>query len=194
MKHLMKFEDIKVPINIGDTVLGGRFKNKKTVVKKIGKNAKGDITINGKPLLKYRIVKESTSYEKLKEDVADYLAHLKDDGFNITVTDSSDKKYERFSIRIWPINSEKYTSIPNVLVNRYSNIDNFTWSKISDEVERFISIVVEEFRLSYLYSIKDSGDGLTFIRDEFTLDKLSNLSGDFQMKSFVIGVYKSTWN
>jgi anthranilate/para-aminobenzoate synthase component II len=53
-----KFEDIKVPIEIGDTILGGRFKNKKTIVKKIGKNKKGDITINDKPLLKYRIVKE----------------------------------------------------------------------------------------------------------------------------------------
>jgi hypothetical protein len=51
-------EMIKVPIKVGDTVLGGRFKNKKTVVKKIGKNDKGDITINGKPLLKYRIVKD----------------------------------------------------------------------------------------------------------------------------------------
>ena len=51
-------EDIKVPIKVGDTVLGGRFKNKKVVVKAIGKNDKGDITINGKPLLKYRILKK----------------------------------------------------------------------------------------------------------------------------------------
>jgi hypothetical protein len=58
MNHLKKFEDIKVPIEIGDTILGGRFKNKKVKVKKIGKNKKGDITVNDKPLLKYRIVKE----------------------------------------------------------------------------------------------------------------------------------------
>jgi hypothetical protein len=49
-------EDIKVPIKIGDTVLGGRFKNKKIIVKEIGKNEKGDITINGRPLLKYRLL------------------------------------------------------------------------------------------------------------------------------------------
>ena len=55
---LKKFEDIKVPIEVGDTVLGGRFKNKKTIVKKIGKNKKGDITINDKPLLKYRILEK----------------------------------------------------------------------------------------------------------------------------------------
>ena len=56
MKYLKTYEEvIKIPIEIGDTILGGRFKNKKTIVKKIGKNAKGDITINGKPLLKYRL-------------------------------------------------------------------------------------------------------------------------------------------
>jgi hypothetical protein len=60
MKYLKRYNEmIKIPIKVGDTVLGGRFKNKKVVVKKIGKNDKGDITINDKPLLKYRIVKES---------------------------------------------------------------------------------------------------------------------------------------
>jgi hypothetical protein len=63
---LKKFEDIKIPIEIGDTVLGGRFKNKKTIVKKIGKNKKGDITINDKPLLKYRIVKDFDNFQKEK--------------------------------------------------------------------------------------------------------------------------------
>ena len=47
-------EVIKVPISVGDTVLGGKFKNKRIVVKSIGKNDKGDIAINGRPLLKYR--------------------------------------------------------------------------------------------------------------------------------------------
>jgi hypothetical protein len=60
MRYLKTYNEmIKVPIKVGDTVLGGRFKNKKVIVKKIGKNDKGDITINDKPLLKYRIVKES---------------------------------------------------------------------------------------------------------------------------------------
>jgi hypothetical protein len=51
-------ENIDVPIAIGDTVLGGKFKNKKIVVKSIGKNEKGDLTINGRPLLKYRIIRQ----------------------------------------------------------------------------------------------------------------------------------------
>jgi hypothetical protein len=58
-KH--KNEDITIPINVGDTVLGGKFKNKRIVVKSIDKNEKGDITINGKPLLKYRLVSENVA-------------------------------------------------------------------------------------------------------------------------------------
>ena len=46
-----------VDIKVGDTILGGKFKNKRIVVKEIGKNEKGDITINGRPLLKYRLIK-----------------------------------------------------------------------------------------------------------------------------------------
>ena len=49
-------EMINLNIKVGDTLLGGKFKNKKVVVKKIGKNDKGDITINGKPLLRFRII------------------------------------------------------------------------------------------------------------------------------------------
>ena len=58
-----KNENITIPIKVGDTVLGGKFKNKRIVVKSIGKNDKGDITINGRPLLKFRIVKENIEVE-----------------------------------------------------------------------------------------------------------------------------------
>jgi hypothetical protein len=58
------FEKIILDIEKGDILYGGRFKNKKIKVKKIGKNKKGDITINDKPLLKYRIVKEFKNFSK----------------------------------------------------------------------------------------------------------------------------------
>lgn len=57
-KELTLSEMIKLDINVGDTIMGGKFKNKKIVVKTIDKNEKGDITINGKPLLRFRILKE----------------------------------------------------------------------------------------------------------------------------------------
>lgn len=56
-------EDITIPINVGDVVLGGKFKNKRITVKTIGKNDKGDITINGKPLLKFRIIPKEEKEE-----------------------------------------------------------------------------------------------------------------------------------
>tara|TARA_R100001510_G_C7610720_1_gene174374 strand:- start:185 stop:1009 length:825 start_codon:yes stop_codon:yes gene_type:complete len=52
-------EDIKIPIKVGDTVMGGKFKNKRITVKKIGKNEKGDITINDKSILRVRIPNEN---------------------------------------------------------------------------------------------------------------------------------------
>ena len=51
-------ESIKLPVNIGDTVYMGKFKNKRVVVKDIEWNEKGDLMINGKPALKMRIPKK----------------------------------------------------------------------------------------------------------------------------------------
>ena len=194
MKHLKTFNEmIKVPIKVGDTILGGRFKNKKVVVKKIGKNDKGDITINDKPLLKYRIVKESASYDDLKNNVEDYLAHLKDDGFmtetgNVKVAGKPDG--DNFYVRVWspqrPVDNDG--SSESWLSYRYGSAGEFTWSQIEDEVNRFISIASEEWNLDYLYVIKDTVDGSTFMRQQFTLDELSNLPGDFKIKSLMIGL------
>jgi hypothetical protein len=50
-------EEIKLDVEIGDTVLMGKFKNKKTVVKSIGKDDHGMPTINGKKVATFRIIK-----------------------------------------------------------------------------------------------------------------------------------------
>lgn len=57
-------EDITIPINVGDVVLGGKFKNKRITVKTIGKNEKGEVTINGKPLMRFRIISKSEQKDK----------------------------------------------------------------------------------------------------------------------------------
>lgn len=58
-------EKITLDISVGDIVLGGKFKNKKIKVKTIGKNEKGDIAINGKPLLKYRILDKQPEEDEI---------------------------------------------------------------------------------------------------------------------------------
>ena len=51
-------ENIVLPIKVGDTIMTGRFKNKKTVVKTIGKDEHGMPTINGRKVVNFRMVKE----------------------------------------------------------------------------------------------------------------------------------------
>jgi len=58
---------IKLDIDIGDILLGGRYKNKRIVVKKIGKDDLGQPTINGDPILKFRIEKHLPDDKKSKK-------------------------------------------------------------------------------------------------------------------------------
>ena len=55
-KPLIK--EIELPVKVGDVVLMGRFKNKKVVVKSITYNEKGDLLINKRPALKFRLAKQ----------------------------------------------------------------------------------------------------------------------------------------
>ena len=59
-------EEIKLNVKVGDTLLMGKFKNKKVVVKNIGTDEWGMPTINGKKAVTFRIPKK----ENLKESSA----------------------------------------------------------------------------------------------------------------------------
>ena len=59
--------EMKLDIKVGDVLLGGKFKNKRIVVKEIGKDELGQPTINGKPLLKFRIEKHLPDSKKSKK-------------------------------------------------------------------------------------------------------------------------------
>jgi len=50
-------EAIKLDLEPGDVILTGRFKNKRTVVKKIGTDDLGQPTVNGMKVLSFRIEK-----------------------------------------------------------------------------------------------------------------------------------------
>ena len=60
-------EDINLPINIGDTVLMGKFKNKKVVVKTVTWNEKGDLLINGRSAMRMRILPKEDDQILTKE-------------------------------------------------------------------------------------------------------------------------------
>ena len=63
--------EMKSDIKVGDVLLGGKFKNKRIVVKEIGKDELGQPTINGKPLLNFRIEKHLPDNKKSKKTLDD---------------------------------------------------------------------------------------------------------------------------
>jgi len=65
-KKLTK-EDITLDVNVGDTILTGKFKNKKTVVKVIGTDEHGMPTINGKKVVTFRHIKDLNEMAKSDE-------------------------------------------------------------------------------------------------------------------------------
>ena len=58
LKDLL-LEKIVLDVNIGDVILGGRFKNKKIKVKSIGKDKHGMPTINGRKVVNFRMTPKS---------------------------------------------------------------------------------------------------------------------------------------
>ena len=68
MENWRKFtENIDVDVDVGDVILGGKYKNKRMVVKEIGKDELGQPTVNGKPMLKFRIEKHLPDNKKSKK-------------------------------------------------------------------------------------------------------------------------------
>lgn len=177
-------ETIKIPIKVGDTVLGGRFKNKKMVVKKIGKNKKGDITINDKPLLKFRLVKES-----FQEDVDDHFSHLKDDGFVI-------EQGEDY-VRIFrPKYGDFYAA---------TNLQEFNFSEIAGDIHRFVDYVGDEFHGDEFTTLPYSISNIVYLTNNLTsvvgdpllrqldrktisIDKISDLDLDFKLSALAVYV------
>ena len=57
MKAPHKENYFVIPVEVGDTILTGKWRNKPVKVKEIGIDELGQPTINGNPILKFRIAK-----------------------------------------------------------------------------------------------------------------------------------------
>ena len=64
LKDLL-LEKIVLDVKVGDVILGGRFKNKKIVVKSIGKDEHGMPTINGRKVVNFRIAPKNEIKERV---------------------------------------------------------------------------------------------------------------------------------
>jgi hypothetical protein len=56
VKRENSIEGIYLPLKVGDIIYMGKFKNKKTTVKTIGKDEYGMPTINGKRAFNFRVL------------------------------------------------------------------------------------------------------------------------------------------
>ena len=97
-------ENVDLPIKVGDIVKMGRFKNKKVVVKSIDWNEKGDLLINGRPALKFRISKSTNEGYPNEEDmkkIEKRVAKAKKDSDEVNKLTQdlvSDEKYQYHTI------------------------------------------------------------------------------------------------
>ena len=72
-------EAITIDVKVGDVILTGRFKNKKTVVKSIGKDEYGMPTINGRKVVTFRKGKKVDEENLLERvDYYEVATHIRD--------------------------------------------------------------------------------------------------------------------
>ncbi len=94
--------EMDIDLEKGDTILTGKFKNKKVVVKDFGKDEKGQPTVNGKSALKFRVQKlmpakegqMKTREEKIKEAKEIKLQLEKLTGSKVTLKEIQKIKFD----------------------------------------------------------------------------------------------------
>jgi len=70
-------EDINIPVKVGDTILVGKFKNKKMKIKSIGRDKHGMPTINGRKAATFRIHKQVNIFDNdiTEEEILDFISN-----------------------------------------------------------------------------------------------------------------------
>lgn len=83
------YEKIVLDVNIGDVLLMGKFKNKKVIVKNIGKDEHGMPTINGKKVVTFRLMPKT----EIKTPKHQYPTSRADSSLTILKKIIKNKKY-----------------------------------------------------------------------------------------------------
>ena len=154
-------EMIKLDIKVGDTIMGGKFKNKKVIVKTIGKTDKGDITINGKPLLRFRIIKESAP-----KDI--------------------EKRYKTYSKLLNEL-TETFDWVSKIDVKLSSTADSGGWRNEQSKPLLKISVYFKNYQKITMTKQFELFDEIKFIHDMF----FPHLTGDPLIYSDNVTVYFS---
>jgi len=85
---------ITIDVSVGDTILAGRFKNKKIKVKEIGKDEFGMPTINGRKVVNFRIKKVDEKISRDKDGYGKYEKE-KDSDFDQPHKTKNESKYKK---------------------------------------------------------------------------------------------------
>ena len=168
--------EVELPVKVGDEVLMGRFKNKRVKVKSIDYNEKGDLLINGRPALKFRLVKsdkkllptkttnkKSAEPDSDRKGVDDEYPHykLKEDDkepkfHSVHRTSTFDKTFERWYANYVPLSTKKMQSIIGKEKVSVFHVGNAEYARDIQQVAR---IVGKKGTLSTFTSV-DKGEKL----------------------------------
>lgn len=190
-------EDINIPVNTGDTVLMGKFKNKKTVVKNISKDEYDMPTINGKKAATFRIPKA----EVIGFD-SDGFAHNKEELNEVDESDvdlSSFEQKGQLNQKIWndnkmlkPIIRKRLLDIADDFI-QFINLDDkncedlifigslagFNWSRYSD------------IDLHIVVDFKKINKNLDLVREFFDAKKTvwNDVHSELKIYGFPVEIY-----
>ena len=157
---------IQLPIEIGDVILTGRFKNKKVTVKEIGKDEHGLPTVNGRGIMKIRIQKLMAP--KVKEDLSESIRKIvRKIITEIDVTDRPDLEAE----------ARRYAEIANKMKMLEAELEELAkeYEPLDDKFRKELEVIGETKN--------------TFIRAGKLLIKIERASYDKKNKS-----YKTGWD
>jgi len=179
-------ESINIDVNTGDTVMMGKFKNKKVVVKNIGKDDYDMQTINGKKATTFRIPKKKIE-EVASEDVS--LSSFKEQSKLNDKFWDGEKLYPNVRKRLLKISDDFLEFLKIDLkfckdVLFLGSLTNYRWSKYSD------------VDLHILMDFKKINKDVEFVRDYFdSKKKIWNDEHDsLKIYNFPVEVYVQDMN
>ena len=153
LKDLL-FEKIVLDVNIGDTVLVGKFKNKKIVVKSIGKDKHGMPTINGRKATTFRMGPKSNLKYEVNErvdfhDMATQIVKGAGLKSKIIFKDTGKNKAD-YNVDTDTINIKPTSKLKDFLVTVFHEIDHakdakkMGKKKYKQEYEKEINIAIQK--------------------------------------------------
>lgn len=179
LKDLLS-EKIVLDVNIGDTVLVGKFKNKKIVVKSIGKDKHGMPTINGRKATTFRMgpksnlkyeVNERVDFHDMASEIVKKAGLKSKIVFKNTGSNKADYTVETDTINIKPTSKLK-----DFLVTVFHEIDHAKDAKKMGKKK-----YKQEYEKEMNYAVSKGGDA----HDDNYFEKKAEKYGRKMAKEFL---------